>query len=213
MLSSARFLLPALSAEHPCSAIGEMVGFDVLFTRNPSNRKIQGFNQFLASPVERIETRALAAINTIHLVDDDFRIRENAQHLGIHGKRDLDGFEKCDVLGDIVVVVSNPLGDAELGSAGILDYDSNTGRSRISMGSAVDVSHQFRHFVSSITQCFNIDGCVKRLMWYRNELRIQSDNCGRNCAKPGNYSMDRGKSMNCMELLLRGIPQRQLQLH
>ena len=44
----------------------------------------------------------MAAINTIHLVDDNFRVRIDAQNLGIHRKRDLDCFEEDDLLGDVV---------------------------------------------------------------------------------------------------------------
>ncbi len=52
------------------------------------------------------------------------------QSLGVYGDGVLQGFEQGDVLGDVVVLVSNPLGDADGFAVGTFNDDANAGRVR-----------------------------------------------------------------------------------
>ena len=57
----------------------------------------------------------------------------------------LKGFEQSDVLRDVVVLMSDPPGNAGGFTVRTLNHYANTGRSRVSMRTAVDVGHQIGH--------------------------------------------------------------------
>ena len=57
----------------------------------------------------------------------------------------LEGFHEGHILGNIVVLIANPLGDAYRSSGAAADHDPNARRTRISQASAVHIGHQLCH--------------------------------------------------------------------
>lgn len=91
------------------SGIGQIVGLGVALPTEMRNREVQNARQLSAGPVERIEPRAAASINAAHLLYDHFRIGEHVHRFGFELHCTAQGFVQSKVLGDIIVLVSNPL--------------------------------------------------------------------------------------------------------
>ena len=89
---------------------------------------------------------------------------------GLKPQGALQRFQKSNVLGDIIVLVSDPFGDPDCAVGGTVNYDSDTRWTRIPERAAIDVSHEVRH-------------CV--VIWYQPcltyfpALRCLPDSCAR----------------------------------
>jgi|HubBroStandDraft_6_1064221.scaffolds.fasta_scaffold02686_12 hypothetical protein len=60
---------------------------------------------------------------------------------GFQSEGVLESFEESQILGYVIVLTSDPLGDSDPAALGIINDDANTGRARIAQGPPVDVSH------------------------------------------------------------------------
>lgn len=127
--------------ELAAAQIGQAVGFAVDAAADVRNREIQGSGQLAAGPVQGIKTRATALVFAGHLFHHDLGVGINVQAAGVGGERELQGFHQGDVFGDVAVLTSNPLGDADRPRFCPFNNDPNASRPRISLGSAVDVGH------------------------------------------------------------------------
>jgi hypothetical protein len=87
--------------------------------------------------------------------------------LGLQGNGALESFQKGEVLGDIIVLTPDPLGDSDLTALGIVDDNANTGGPRIPQGSTIDVSHQIRHRYAS--KMLKKGTLVKHLTWFHRK--------------------------------------------
>ena len=66
--------------------------------------------------------------------------------------RELQGFEKSDVLSDIVVVMSNRFVYFHRAVFRTVDHDSDSSGPRIPEGSAIDIGNEIRH---GFDECWN----------------------------------------------------------
>lgn len=124
-------------------AVGEVVGLGVVLAGNAADGKAKGAGEFAADPVQGIEAGTAAGILSAHLADDDVRIGIDAEGLRFAGEGALQRFEQGHVLGDVVVLPADPLGDESAAAVGILDHDSNAGGAGAAVGAAVDVGYEF----------------------------------------------------------------------
>jgi hypothetical protein len=123
----------------------QAVGFDVIFAGNVGDGEFQGASQFAAGPMKGIETRTAAGIFAGHLANHDLGIGIDVQLVGIQCNRTLEGFHQGGVFGDVVVLVSNPLGDADGAILAAINDDTNAGRPGITQAAAIDIRHQIGH--------------------------------------------------------------------
>ena len=65
--------------------------------------------------------------------------------LGLQGNGALESFQEGEIFSDIVVLATDPLGDADFPAMRTIDDDANTSGPRIPQRPAVHVSHQIRH--------------------------------------------------------------------
>jgi hypothetical protein len=107
--------------------------------------EIDASGQLPAGPVQGMQAGAATVVLASHLLDDHFGIGINVQSLGVYRDGVLQSFEEGNVLGDVVVLVSDPLGDTDDFAVRSFNYDANSGWSGIPMGSAVDVRYQIGH--------------------------------------------------------------------
>ena len=63
--------------------------------------------------MQGIEARAAASVFAGHLADDNLRIRVNVQLLCFERDSALQSFHQRRVFGDVVVLVTDPLGDTD----------------------------------------------------------------------------------------------------
>ncbi len=117
----------------------------IALSRHMRDRKRQGPRQFSAGPVQGVKARAAADVFPGHLPDHNFRIRKDVEFLRLACHGILQGFHECRVLGDIVILMANPLGDADRTVCAAINDHSNARRARISQASAVYIGHQFWH--------------------------------------------------------------------
>jgi hypothetical protein len=124
--------------------------------------------ELAADPVQGIEARAAAGVFTPHLTHHYFGIRVDVQLGGFEGQGTLQGFEQCDVFGYVVVLVSDPAGDLDSGrSFGAFNYDTNTGRPRVSMGAAIHVGYETGHpYFSVHLKMRRTVFAVKTIIWF-----------------------------------------------
>jgi hypothetical protein len=62
----------------------------------------------------------------------------------------LQGLQQGNVFGDVVVLPANPPGDADSAIRAALNHDANTGRPRISQGTAIHVGYEVQHAASAV---------------------------------------------------------------
>ena len=93
--------------------------------------------------MEGVEAGTATGVLAGHLADYYLRVREDAQHFCFQAKRVLQGFQESDVLGDVVVLVADPLRDPDLLALGILDDDTDPRWSWTAMRAAVNVGNKF----------------------------------------------------------------------
>jgi len=121
--------------------VGQTVGFSVKFAPDVGDGELQRASKFSAGPVQRIEPWAVAGVDARHLLYDNFGIGVNVEGASFQENRALQSFQKGQVLGNVVILPANPLRDFEFAVANAADYDPNTGRSRISQRTTVDISN------------------------------------------------------------------------
>ena len=92
--------------------------------------------------MERIETRAAAAIFTRHLFDHNFRISVDVESSSFEGERNLQSFQQRGVFGHIVVMVADPLGDPNHFAIRLFDYYADARRSRAAVRTTIDVGDE-----------------------------------------------------------------------
>ena len=129
-------------ATQPGGAVGQVVGFAVVFAGNAHDGKIETARQFPADPVQGIEPGAAADVFAAHLPDDNVGIGVHPQGAGVTGVSALESFEKGGVFGDVVVLKSDPLADADATTFGAFDNDADARGAWTAMGTAVYISNQ-----------------------------------------------------------------------
>ena len=67
------------------------------------------------------------------------------QLLGLERHCVLQSFHQSGVLGNVVVLVADPLGDAHRTASAATDHDSNARGPRIPQATAVHIGYEFRH--------------------------------------------------------------------
>src|SRR6266496_6428468 len=95
--------------------------------------------------MQRIEPRTATAVFPAHLLDHYFGIGKHVQCSGAKLKSQLQSFKKSSILGNVVVLMSDPLLDFDLLVSRTVDYHSNAGRTWIPERSAIDVGNEIRH--------------------------------------------------------------------
>jgi hypothetical protein len=126
----------------------QAVGLDIILTGDVRDREFQGARQFAAGPMQRIKTRAAADVFARHLPNYNLRIGVNVQLLRSQRNRALQRLHERGVFGHIVILVANPLGDADRSGLAAADDHTNPRGPRISQAAAIYVRHQIRHHLS-----------------------------------------------------------------
>lgn len=127
----------------------QAVGFRILFSRNVRNGKIQRARQFAADPIQGIKTRAAAGVFAAHLLDDDFRIREDVECPRADLDSALQGFKQREVFGYVVVLVTDPFLDSDRTVLATIDYHANAGWPGIPQRPSINIGDKIRHFRTS----------------------------------------------------------------
>jgi hypothetical protein len=139
-----------------------VIGLGVAFTGDVGDGKLERASQLAANPVQGIEARAAAGVFTLHLADYHLGIRINVQRGRFEASSALQGLQKRDVLGYVIVLAPDPAGDADGAAVGPLDYDANTGRPWVPQRSAIHVGYEIRHpALSVVINMRQNDSCVK----------------------------------------------------
>ena len=123
-------------------AIGQVVGFAVVLAGNAHDGEIEATRQFPADPVQGIKAWAAADIFTAHLANDDVGIGIHTEGAGVTGVSALQSFEKGGVFGDVIVLKSDPLADADAATFGAFDNHADARGARTAMGTAVYIGDQ-----------------------------------------------------------------------
>ena len=136
----------------------QAVGFRIVFARYVRDRELQRSRQLPAGPVQRIEARTAAGVFAGHLPYHHLGIRINVKFTGSKGNCVLQGFHQGSILGDVVVLVADPLGDSDGAAGATVDHDANTRRPGISQATAIHVGHEFGHHCDF--RCFLQDALI-----------------------------------------------------
>ena len=123
----------------------QVVGLDVILAGNMRDREFERARQFAASPMKRIQTRAAAGVFPRHLTNYNLRIGVDVQRVRSQRYRALQRFHQRGVFGHVVVLMPNPLGDADRSRLTAADDHTNPGRPRIPQASAIHIRHQIWH--------------------------------------------------------------------
>ena len=110
------------------SSVGQIVGLGVASSGHVADGKIKRTGQLAADPMQGIKTRTAAGVFASHLPHDHLGVRVDMEHLGPERESVLQRFQQGHVLGDIVVLMPNPLGDFNLAGRRAMDDHSNTRR-------------------------------------------------------------------------------------
>src|SRR5204862_6826602 len=108
-----------------------------------------------ADSMQRIEPRTTTGVLPLHLFDNDFGIGKNVECSSAKFQGTLECLKKCDVLGDIIVLVADPLLDFDRPTCRTVDHHSNAGRAGIHEGSAIDIGNRIRHVLLSCSATTN----------------------------------------------------------
>ena len=95
--------------------------------------------------MQGIEPRAATRVFPRHLLDHDFGIGKNMECSGAKLYGELQCFEKSDVLGNIVVVMSDRFVYFDRAVRRTVDHDSDSRGARVPERSAIDVGNEIRH--------------------------------------------------------------------
>jgi len=147
--------------------VGQAIGLGVVLAGDVGDGEAEGTSQLAARPVQRIEAGATADVLAAHLADYDFGIGIDVQGLGVEGDSALQGFHEGNVFGDVVILVADPLGDADGAVGAAIDDDSNAGGPRVSLGTAVHIGYEFCYHCWPTLSKMRRDGCtVKMNLWF-----------------------------------------------
>src|SRR5579862_7439829 len=129
----------------------QTVRLNVEFALDMRNRELQRTRQFATSPVQRVETRAATLILPGHLPHHHLRVGIDVQFSRLQRNRILQGFHQRCIFSDVVILMADPLGDADGALRQAADHYPNARRSWISQASTVYIGHQFwGHFDISL---------------------------------------------------------------
>src|SRR5579862_434792 len=109
----------------PQRRLGQPVRLGVIFTRNMRDGEFQRAGQLAACPMKRIKARAATNVLAGHLPHDDLRVGVNMQLVGFERNGVLQSFHERGVFGDVVVLVTDPLRDANRSTVAAVDDDPN----------------------------------------------------------------------------------------
>jgi len=171
--------LPALSH----GGVRQAVRFGILLAADMRDGKLKGARQLLANPVEGIEAGAAAGILAVHLPNHHLGIGEDVQRRRLKANRVLQRFEQGGVLGHIVIVLPDPAGNPDLAPTGVLDDDTNTGRTRVAVGAAVDVGDKMRHRNVSWLETPCGETAPRSMYFFVHFFGAFQSTCGSACAK------------------------------
>src|SRR5437899_1079394 len=93
--------------------------------------EVERTGQFAPGPMQRIKSRTATGVFRRHLLDHYFGIGKNVERSSAKFQGTLECLKKCDVLGDIIVLVADPLVDFDRPACRAVDHDSNAGRAGI----------------------------------------------------------------------------------
>jgi hypothetical protein len=103
------------------------------------------------------------------------------QRPGLGLNRVLQGLQQGYVFGNVVVLMSNPPGNAGSFAVRTFDDHPNARRSRISMGPAVNVRYEVRHSSPDLTKMLENEGFVKKQMRFPLNAATQAQHfCEKN---------------------------------
>ena len=152
-----------------CGA-SQSIRFGVVLASNVGDGERKRPDQLVASPVQRIEARTPAAVFACHLAHNHLGVGIYVERFGFQCDGKLQCFQQCQILSDVVVLPSNPLGDADLSAAVIIDDDANTRRTWIAQRPTIDVSHQIRHLLK--VKVRKKTRPVKLLQWFLSKKAL-----------------------------------------
>ncbi len=115
----------------------QAVGFDVAFATDVGDGEFERAGQLSANPVQRVQAFTAAVVVAQHLANDNLRIRINVQPASFQIHCALQGFEQGQVLGNIVVLVTDPFGDSDPARFRAINHDTDASRARIAQGAAI----------------------------------------------------------------------------
>jgi len=133
----------ALNSALADGVAGQAVGLGVIGAGDVGDGEIEGASQFAAGPVQGVEARAAADVLAAHLADDDFGIGVDVERLGLSSDCELQGFHEGDVFGDVVILVADPLGDADGTAFAAVDDHPDTRWPWIAQRTTVHIGHEF----------------------------------------------------------------------
>jgi len=158
---------------HAHRGVGQAVGFAVELAGDVRDGEPERAGQLATDPVQGIEARAAAIVLARHLPDYNLGIRVNMQRPCFQGQGALQSFQQGDVLGDVIVLVTDPAGDFDAAALAAFDYYANARRPRVAQGTAVHVGYEIRHAcVVSAANISKITLRVKRFDWFRPSLNF-----------------------------------------
>src|SRR3984885_3222349 len=99
--------------------------------------KFERAGQLPAGPMQRVKSRAAALVLSGHLPHHNLGVGIDMERLRLARNRILQSFHECSVFRDVVVLMSDPLRDANGAVRKAADDHSNARRARISQASAV----------------------------------------------------------------------------
>ena len=135
-----------------------------------------------------VKTRAAAGVLAAHLADNHLGIGINMQRFGLKRESALQGFHQRDVFGDVVILMTNPFGDADGAAGAAINDHANAGRARVSLGSPIDISYQFGdHSGSTISKMRRERDRVKMIIGFGVDFCFILVMCKILC-KSSNYS-------------------------
>lgn len=102
--------------------------------------------------MQGIKPWAAAGVLAGHLLDHDFGVGKNMQGFRVKFYRVLQSFEQGDILGDIVVLMSDPFFDFNRSTRGAFNQNSNSRRTGIPLRSAINVGNEIRHAAGVLEQ-------------------------------------------------------------
>ena len=92
--------------------------------------------------MQGIEPRAAAPILASHLPDHYFGIRKHVKRPSPKPQGALQCLQQRQVLGDVIVLMSDPFGDPDGAVCGAVNYHPNTRRAGIPERAAIDVGYE-----------------------------------------------------------------------
>jgi len=117
----------------------QAIGLNVALSPYVGNSEFERAGQFAANPIERIQALTAAAVGPQHLADDNLGIGIDVQLacFQIHGA--LQSFKQGKILGNVVVLVTDPFSDGDAPGFGTINDYANASRSRVAARAAVNV--------------------------------------------------------------------------